>query len=191
MVGVGRDRSVTRFAVFSAVLVATAGAVTVLVLRVANDGLEPEGRNWWILVEVVMGCAFMPAGALLLSRPGRRWLGAAFVVVGASQLLAAVTAEWAAWTADGEPIDGRAADVIEAVGLVVLAGVVPWLLPFPKAHDDQMRRWLSLGVVAAVLGSALAIAPVDDVPSVDVVGPLLLLATVPLLCRRRGDRGRA
>ena len=93
-----------------------------------------------------------------------------------------MAAEWAAWSADGEPIDGRAADVIEAVGLVVLAGVVPWLLPFRKAHDDRMRRWLSLGVVAAVLGSVLAIAPVDDVPSVDVVGPLLLLATVPLLC---------
>ena len=44
-----------------------------------------------------------------------------------------------------------------------------------------MRRWLSLGVIAAVGGSVLAIAPVDDVPSVDVIGPLLLLATVPLL----------
>ena len=44
-------------------------------------------------------------------------------------MLAAVVAEWAAWSADGEVIDGRAADAIEAVGLVVLAGVVPWLLP--------------------------------------------------------------
>ena len=67
-----------------------AGAVMVLALRLANNGLEPEGRNWWILVEVVMGCAFVPAGALLLPRPERRWLGVAYVVVGTSQLLAAL-----------------------------------------------------------------------------------------------------
>ena len=182
-VGVGRDRFVTRFAVGSAVLVAACGAVTVLVLRLANDDLEPEGRNWWILVEVIVGCAFVPAGALLLSRPARRWLGAAFVVVGASQLLAAVAAEWAAWSADGDAIDGRPADVIEAAGLLVLSLVVPWLLPWRqrRTREDPLRRWLALGVVAAVAGSVMAIAPVDDVPAVDIIGPLVLLATVPLL----------
>ena len=47
-----RDRLVTKVVVAIAVLVAVTGAVTVLALRLANDGLEPEGRNWWILAEV-------------------------------------------------------------------------------------------------------------------------------------------
>jgi signal transduction histidine kinase len=163
--------------------VAIVGAATVVALRLANTALEPEGRNWWIVVEVMLGCAFLPAGALLLSRPGTRLLGAAYVVVGASQLLAAVAAEWAAWVADGEPIDGRVADAVEAGGLIVLAVVVPWLLPWRRRGvvGDPLRRWLALGVVAAVAGAILAVAPVDDVPAVDIIGPLLLLATVPLL----------
>ena len=74
-------------------------------------------------------------------------------------------------------------DVIEAIGLIVLAAVVPWLLPLrqPGVPGDPLRRWLALGVIAAVAGSIMAVAPVDDVPAVDVVGPLVLLATVPLL----------
>ena len=182
-VAVGRDRFVTRLAVTAAALLVAAAAVTVLVLRLVNDDLEPEGRNWWLVVEVVLGCAFVPAGALLLSRPGRRWLGAAFVVVGAAQLLAAVVAQWQAWSANGEPIDGRTADVIEAVGLLVLSGVVPWLLPLRGRHarEDPLRRWLLLGVIAAVTGSAMAIAPVDDARAIAVIGPLALLATVPLI----------
>ena len=73
--------------------------------------------------------------------------------------------------------------MIEAVGLLVLSGVVPWLLPWRGRHarEDPLRRWLLLGVIAAVGGSAMAIAPVDDVPAVAVIGPLALLATVPLI----------
>ena len=41
------------------VVVLIVGAI-VIVLRLANDGPEPEG-NWWLLAELILGLAYLPA----------------------------------------------------------------------------------------------------------------------------------
>src|SRR5262249_47724276 len=41
--------------------------------------------------------------------------------------------------------------------------------------------WFALGVAAAAVGAFPAVIPVHDLPGADVVGPLLLMATIPLL----------
>jgi len=64
----------------------------------------------------------------------------------------------------------------------VLVFVVPFLLPWPSERRDPMTRWLGLGVVAAWVGGLAALVePVGDLPGAHVAGPVLLVATVPLL----------
>ena len=36
--------------------------VFVLALRVANPGFEPEGRDWWLTVQLMLGCCYLPVG---------------------------------------------------------------------------------------------------------------------------------
>src|SRR5262249_7531509 len=69
------------------------------------------------------------------------------------------------------------------VGTSVLVFVVPWLLPWPRGRSrDPMTRWLGLGVVAAWIGGTAAVVErVGDLPGAHVAGPLLLVATVPLI----------
>src|SRR5262249_38381172 len=73
--------------------------------------------------------------------------------------------------------------LVQTVGMSVLVFVVPWLLPWPRGRRrDPMTRWLGLGVVAAWTGGAAALADrIGDLPGAHVAGPLLLLATVPLI----------
>src|SRR6476469_682 len=47
---------------------AVIGAGAVLVLRLINSGFEPEGRNWWILADTILGLAYLPLGAALAVR---------------------------------------------------------------------------------------------------------------------------
>jgi signal transduction histidine kinase len=175
---------VARWAAGVAALVALAGCLALLALRVANSGPEVPGRNWWLIADALLALAYLPAGALLLVWPGRRLLGLAFVIVAVTQLGSALLAEWSAWSGHigrgpGTPL----ADLVETVGMVVLVLAVPPLLPWRArdGHRDALRPWFALGVVAAAIGAFPAIVPVHDLPGADVVGPLLLVATIPLL----------
>ena len=166
----------------ASVLVAVLAAGAVLVLRLVNSGFEPEGRNWWILADTILGLTYLPLGAALAVR-GRAVLGAAFAVVGGCELLSALAAEWHANSASAS--GSRVIEhghVVQAVGMSVLVFVVPFLLPWPSERRDPMTRWLGLGVVAAWVGGLAALVePVGDLPGAHVAGPVLLVATVPLL----------
>jgi two-component system, NarL family, sensor kinase len=182
---VGDQRTgVARWAAGGAALVAFAGCMALLTLRVANSGPEVPGRNWWLIADALLALAYLPAGALLLVWPGRRWLGLAFVVVAVTQLGSGLLAEWSAWRGHlGQGAGSRPADVVETVGLLVLVLVVPPLLPWRPAdrRRDPLRWWFALGVAASVVGAFPAVIPVHDLPGADVVGPLLLVATIPLI----------
>ena len=167
----------------SAVVGSAAAALAVLGLRL-DVGLEPQGRNWWLTVEVVLGLCYVPIGAAILTR-GRYALGVAFVLVGASQLAAAIVAESHALDGASGPVPAWGAGrAVEIAGLVVLAAMVPLLLPWPRENsvEDRMTRWLALGVLAAAVGSiAAAFSGVGNLPGAHVAAPLVLLATVPLV----------
>jgi two-component system NarL family sensor kinase len=180
----GTESRHARLAVMTAMVVAVAAGAAVLVFRVANVGFEPDGRNWWIVVEVVLGLGYLPVGAVLTTR-GRVALGAAFLLVGGSQATSAVLSEWAALR--GSAGSTWAQDVgrtVEVGGLLVLAVIVPLLLPWRGNRDprDPLNRWLAMGALAACLGAtAASFHGIGDLPGANVVAPLLLLATAPLL----------
>ena len=138
--------------VAASVLVAVIAAGAVLVLRLINSGFEPEGRNWWILADTILGLAYLPLGAALVVRR-RVVLGIAFVVVGVCELSSAIAAEWHAnsASASGTRVIEHG-HLVQAVGMSVLVFVVPFLLSWPSERRDPMTRWLGLGVVAAWLG---------------------------------------
>ena len=79
--GVTRPRSWVAAALAVVVIV----AAIVIALRLTNDGPEPE-ENWWLLTDLILGLAYLPAGAALVVRRDRRLLGALFLVVGAMAL---------------------------------------------------------------------------------------------------------
>ena len=143
-----------RLAVTVAGVFAASAAAMVPALRLANVGLEPQGRDWWLVVEIGLGLCFVPIGCALLFRT-RVALGIAFVFVGASQLVSAIVSEWHAWNGSSDPTPLFAAGrLVEFAGLVVLAAVVPFLLPWPRQGiaEDRLTLWLALGVVAAAVG---------------------------------------
>ena len=137
--------------VWASAALAGAAGLLLVALRVVNDGMEPEGRNWWLAAEIAIGIGFLPAGTLLLSYPRRRLLGASFVAVGLTQLIAALACEWEAYAASVD--DTRVAapgrwEVIETIGLIVLTAVVPWFLPWRtrRGPQDPLKLWLAFGV---------------------------------------------
>jgi len=91
--GVTRPRSWVAAALAVVVIV----AAIVIALRLTNDGPEPEG-NWWLLAELILGLAYLPAGAALVVRRDRRLLGALFLVVGSMALVTALSMEYDAYT---------------------------------------------------------------------------------------------
>jgi signal transduction histidine kinase len=167
--------------VAAGVVTAVVGAAAVLGLRLANRALEPEGRNWWIVADTVIGLAYLPLGLALVVR-GRSKLGWVFALIGTCSLLTAITAEWHAYVKSSS-----LAPVVEHWSLfqttasLLVALVVPFVLPWRgRRSDDPLTRWFVVGVVAAWLGSAAAlIEPIGDIPGAHVAGPLLLLWTVP------------
>jgi two-component system, NarL family, sensor kinase len=183
MLSVRTPARVRLIVVAVSVLVAVAGASAVMVLRLANSGFEPEGRNWWIVADTLLGLAYLPLGAALTVR-GRLALGTAFGVIGLCALLSALAAEWHAHnvSASGSRVIEHGGWV-QTVGMSVLVFVVPWLLPWPRGQGrDPMRRWLGLGVVAAWAGGTAALVEgIGNLPGAHVAGPLLLVATVPLI----------
>jgi len=165
--GVTRPRPWVAAALVAVLIV---GAI-VIVLRLANDGPEPEG-NWWLLAELILGLAYLPAGAALVVRRDRRLLGALFLVVGTMALATALSLEYDAY-ATAERATTRWDALAEAsswtwlLGGSVLATVVlVALLPAAWRAD----RWLR--AVMAVAG--LAIDRLAQQVGVTVVARVLL-----------------
>ena len=153
------------------------GAI-VIVLRLANDGPEPEG-NWWLLAELILGLAYLPAGAALVVRRDRRLLGALFLVVGTMALATALSLEYDAYaTAERSAVRwdalAEASSWTWLLGGSVLATLVLLaLLPAAWRAD----RWLR--AVMAVAGLAIAVLVLHALtgPWLDPSGPNPLAAT--------------
>ena len=153
------------------------GAI-VIVLRLANDGPEPEG-NWWLLAELILGLAYLPAGAALVVRRDRRLLGALFLVVGTMALATALSLEYDAY-ATAERAASRWDALAEASSWTWLLGgsvlatlVLLALLPAAWRAD----RWLR--AVMAVAGLAIVVLVLHALtgPWLDPSGPNPLEAT--------------
>ena len=147
--------------VATSVLVAIAGAAGILVLRLTNSGFEPEGRNWWIVAETVLGLAYLPLGTALAV--GRRLrLGLAFWRHRRLRAVVRVRGGVARAQRGGERVAGDRAltpgsddRVVRArlrrsVGVAMAAGAPGW-------RRDPMTRWLTLGLVAAWAASLAAL----------------------------------
>jgi signal transduction histidine kinase len=142
-----------------AVVLFVAGAV--IGLRVANRGAEPEGQNWWLVSELVLALAYLPAGVVLAAWPRRRRLGLLFAVVGACALLAAWSTQYLGYatargTPPGWPFFASASAWLWTFGGAILAGpVLLALLPDVWRHDRRLR----VASVVAAVGALLTILP--------------------------------
>src|SRR4051794_21160855 len=150
---VARGQRVGPNAAVAVAVLGCAGAVAiVLVLRVVNRGMEPVGQNWWLAVELMLGCAYLPVGVWLLSRHKAPAPALYFVVVGVSQLVAAVCTEFVAYAAfrPDDPLGTQVARELGGrAGLLatgLLAAFVPLVLP---AGILPNRCWRPVVIVAA------------------------------------------
>ena len=128
-----------------------------------------------------------------------RWLRAVMVLAGVAigvLVLHAVTAHWPA-PFGPNPLEitaGTAGDAIRmterlarvAVDVIALVGVVLLAVRWRQRRhvtDDPLPAWLMAGGVAAVLAVVPPTTAVigDHLPAPDVVAPVLLIATVPLI----------
>jgi signal transduction histidine kinase len=146
-------------------MVAVAAGASVVWLRAVNEGPEPEGRNWWLVAWLFVGLAYSLAGVLLMTRPGRRALGAALAVVGASSLVVAVAVQYRGYVAArGGPAGWSW--LIEAdtwarpLGAAVLVALVPSALV--PAGWRASRRGVALRAVGAAATVAVVAARVGD-----------------------------
>jgi two-component system NarL family sensor kinase len=151
--------------------VLAAVVVTAIIeLRVANGGLEPDGRNWWLIAWTVAGCAYTLAGAALLASGPRRALGAWFLVVGIASYVAAVAEQYAAYAAStGDPpawpVLADASRWAWPLGGAVLVGMVPWeLVPSAWRRSPAARaaRVATAASVTVLVVSRLARDAGDD-----------------------------
>jgi signal transduction histidine kinase len=153
--------------------VAIAAGVVVVWLRAANEGAEPERRNWWLVAWLLAGLAYSLAGVLLMTRPGRRALGVALSLVGASSLVVAVAVQYRGYEAPlagppGWPWLAEADAWAWPLGAAVLVALVPGALV--PARLLSRRSAAALGAVA--LAAMLTLVPA----SVAGVQPLELTA---------------
>ena len=151
-----RERGSARLWVIAALAVGVVVAGIVLGLRVANAGAEPEGQNWWLVAQLVIGLAYLPAGALLASRPDHRRLGVLFLVVGLTALLNALATQYLGYAeAHGDPVawPGLAslASWRWAVGGAVLATLVILALLPGRWRSDPRRSVLGAAALAGIV----------------------------------------
>jgi signal transduction histidine kinase len=141
-----------RLACAVAGLMIVTAAVLVMWLRAANDGVEPEGRNWWLVAWLVASLAFTVAGTALLTRSRGRLLGAVFVAIGVGWALTAVSTQYLGYRLGaGQAATGwlaRAATWSRPLADGLLAGVVPLLLA--RRRGERRTRSRDTAVAAAI-----------------------------------------
>jgi two-component system NarL family sensor kinase len=169
-------------------------AIAVVALRVANAGDEPEGENWSLVAGLVLGFAYLPAGAVLTARRDRRLLGGLFLVVGVCALLDALSTQYLGYES------GRKATVrwtwladlstwVWLVGGGTLATLVLFVL-LPRSWQADVRVRAAMGVAAVGI---LVTAVEPDLWVGPAVVALMGLTAVTLLAvrwrlrRRHGD----
>ena len=142
------------------VLVVAAGAA-VVGLRAANEGPEPEGQNWWLVAWLLTGLAYLLAGALLVTRPGRRALGSALAVVGASSLIVALAVQYRGYEASvGGPARWPWLADADAWARPLAAAVLVALVPPALILARRSDRRTPAAVAAAVVATMAAVAAV-------------------------------
>jgi signal transduction histidine kinase len=142
-----------------AIVLCIAGAV--IGLRVANHGAEPEGANWWLVSELVLGLAYVPAGVMLAGRATRRLLGMLFVVVGVAALVAALSTQYLGYGAARDaplrwPALAAASSWAWVLGAAVLVGPVVLALLPDRSVSSARRR---VAMVVGITGAALMVLP--------------------------------
>jgi signal transduction histidine kinase len=167
------DRSSTRPAPPSHWWERIAGATTVIVvgvacavvlgLRIANEGAEPEGQNWWLVTWLATGLAYSLAAVVLLARPGRRFLGACLLLVGATSVTVALAVQYRGYeqsTAGPPRWSGLAAadSWARPLGAAVLVALVPYALVPAAWRRDRRVVAVALVAVGATVGVAVATA---------------------------------
>jgi signal transduction histidine kinase len=153
----------------SALVVAT-GAV-VVGLRAANQGPEPEGQNWWLVAWLLTGLAYSLAGVLLVSRPGRRFLGGALAVVGVSSMIVALALQYRGYEAStGGPTRWPWLAEADTWARPLAAAVLVALVPAGLVPDAPRSRRRAAAVAAAVAATvALVVASSADWRPVEAV----------------------
>jgi two-component system NarL family sensor kinase len=180
----GSPRAVVLVGVAVGVVLA-AGSV-VVGLRIANSGAEPLGQNWLLVILFVVAMAYSAAGAWLVVQPGRLWLGAEFLAVGAMATLTAISIQYNGYTEatgdGGWALLARANEWTRPLGGAVLVALVPWqLLVEPRRSSRWCRVAHAAGAAATV---AVLIEPDVGVWIVAAVG----LASIVALARQWADR---
>jgi signal transduction histidine kinase len=164
----GRIRPVPLSAVAALAAVVTG---TLVWLRAANDGWEPDGRNWWLVGWTVTGAASTAVAIALPGRPGRTMLRASLLVVGAMAYLAALATQYLAYASNGAgagsaagrsvrwPLLAEPSEWAWQVGGAVLVVLAPWeLLPATTRRSPigRILRWIGLVGVAGLTVLAIA-----------------------------------
>jgi signal transduction histidine kinase len=141
----------------SAAALAIAVTGTIIGLRVANDGPEPD-QNWALVSELVVGLAYSTAGVALLARRGQRRLGALFAALAAAALLGALASQYLGYLTAQTPTDAwpwlGSLWWAWTIGAAILAGpVLLTLLPPPWRRDPRVR--IAMVVVFVSIGLLL------------------------------------
>jgi len=164
-------------------VVGGATAAAIIGLRAANEGAEPEGQNWWLVAWLVAGLAYSAAGVVLAARPGRRRLGAALLVAGASWLTVALAVQYRGYerTVAGPARWPTLADAdtwARPLAAAVVVALVPALL-MPVAWRADRRavalRVLALAATATIVAAYAAGWHRIDVAASWLVGALGLV----------------
>jgi two-component system NarL family sensor kinase len=174
--------------VLAAVAAVTAVSV-ILGLRIANKGLEPSHRNWWLVAWVVVGLVDAFAGAALLTHYGHRRLAGCLVIAGLAFLIAAVAMQARGYAATLDHDSGwhdfaGAQSWASPVASGVLAALVPWELALTGRQRRYEAVWWSTAalIVAVAIGEAAgAQSPGFDV--VDVATWLLAVSATAATVR--------
>jgi signal transduction histidine kinase len=142
--------------VLAAVAVVAAGSA-VVVLRLIDDHPERTDEPWWLLAELVVGAAYLPAGAAMLGRARHRLVGALFMTAGATALVSAVARQYTSYAFRAEDTPGLPwlAAISEwrwSIGAAVLAGLLlPTLAPRPRRWDAAVRAVVAAAACCVAL----------------------------------------
>ncbi len=185
------DRSRVWVACSIAVVAVTAGGIVLLGFRVANEGPEPAGQNWWFVTWFCVGLAYSVVGAALVARSSRRRLGAYFLIVGGSAVVTAISTQYRGYgSTEGRhpqfPAFAEASMWVRPLLEGVLVALVTWeLLPPGLRSDRRSRIPFRLAVVGIVLVVAARLTSAWEARI--GTNPLTVTANVPHIVLRSAD----
>ena len=155
----GRATSIVLIALAAAI--GLGGAAVVIGLRIAHDGPEPNGQNWWLVAWLVVGLVDGVAGAALVGRYGHRRLAWCLMAVGVAAVVVSVSiqaAGYVATTGARSPWEELAGAQRWARPLAagVLVALVPWELATTGRRPRLEAVWWTTAALVAVLAAGTA-----------------------------------